>query len=131
MNYMAYVKEILKLALPAVGEMVLYMLVWVFDTMMVGHYGGKLAVASVGFSSEIMYTVINTLIGMGLAVAMTSIIARGLGAKDEIKTTKFANQGFNLGFSVALVVALTYFIFADKILNFLGAEKDIIKNANK
>ena len=121
MNYMAYVKEILKLALPAVGEMVLYMLVWVFDTMMVGHYGGKLAVASVGFSSEIMYTVINTLIGMGLAVAMTSIIARGLGAKDEIKTTKFANQGFNLGFGVALVVALTYFIFADKILNFLGA----------
>lgn len=129
MSYIAYVKEILKLALPAVGEMVLYMLVWVFDTMMVGHYGGKLAVASVGFSSEIMYTVINTLIGMGLAVAMTSIIARGLGAKDEIKTTKFANQGFNLGFSVALVVALIYFIFADKILNFLGAEKEIIKNA--
>ena len=26
--------EILKLALPAVGEMILYMMIWVFDTIM-------------------------------------------------------------------------------------------------
>ncbi|MCI6151896.1 MAG: MATE family efflux transporter [Fusobacterium perfoetens] len=129
-DYLKYVKEILKLALPAVGEMILYMLVWVFDTMMVGHYGGKYSVAAVGFSSEIMYTVMNTLIGMGLSVSMTSIIARGLGAKDEKKTLKFANQGFNIGFVIALTVSSTYFIFAKNILNFLGAEKEIIGMAS-
>ncbi len=128
-NYMEYIKEILKIALPAVGEMTLYMLVWVFDTMMVGHYGGKLAVAAVGFSSEIMYTIINTLIGMGLSVAMTSIIARGLGSKDIQKTTRFANQGFNLGVCFAVVVATIYFVFAEKILRSFGAEEAIIKNA--
>lgn len=128
-NYMEYIKEILKIALPAVGEMTLYMLVWVFDTMMVGHYGGKLAVAAVGFSSEIMYTIINTLIGMGLSVAMTSIIARGLGSKDIQKTTKFANQGFNLGVCFAVTVATIYFIFAEKILRCFGAEEAIMQNA--
>ena len=76
-----------------------------------------------------MYTVINTLIGMGLSVAMTSIIARGLGSKDIQKTTKFANQGFNLGVSFAFVVASVYFIFADKILYYFGADKAIIQNA--
>ena len=40
--------NVLKLSLPAVGEMLLYTLIWVFDTMMVGRYGGNIAVSSVG-----------------------------------------------------------------------------------
>ncbi|KKC29312.1 Na+-driven multidrug efflux pump [Caldanaerobacter subterraneus subsp. pacificus DSM 12653] len=47
------VKKILNLALPAVGEMLLYMVVWVLDTMMVGQYGGKDSVSAVGLASEI------------------------------------------------------------------------------
>lgn len=36
------VREILSLALPAVGEMTLYMMIWILDTMMVGKYGENL-----------------------------------------------------------------------------------------
>ena len=46
------VEDVLKLALPAIGEMVLYMMIGVFDTMMVGKYGGNLAVSSVGLSTD-------------------------------------------------------------------------------
>ena len=48
--------EILKLALPAVGEMILYMMIWVFDTIMVGRHSGQLGVSAVGLSSEVIYT---------------------------------------------------------------------------
>ena len=47
--------EILKLALPAVGEMILYMMIWVFDTIMVGRHSGQLGVSAVGLSSEVIY----------------------------------------------------------------------------
>lgn len=36
--------------------MILYMMIWVLDTMMVGQYGGQIAVSTVGLSSEIIYT---------------------------------------------------------------------------
>ena len=46
------ISEILKLALPAVGEMILYMMIWVFDTIMIGQHSGQLGVSAVGLSSE-------------------------------------------------------------------------------
>ena len=88
-----YIKEILKVALPAVGEMVLYMLIWVFDTMMVGNYGGQLGVSAVALSSELLYTFINILMGMGLSIALTSIIARTMGNKNISLAQNYANQG--------------------------------------
>ena len=90
-----YIKEILKVALPAVGEMVLYMLIWVFDTMMVGNYGGQLGVSAVALSSELLYTFINILMGMGLSIALTSIIARTMGNKNISLAQNYANQGIN------------------------------------
>lgn len=37
---LSIIREILKLALPAVGEMVLYMMIWVLDTLMIGNHTG-------------------------------------------------------------------------------------------
>ena len=70
------VREILSLALPAVGEMTLYMMIWILDTMMVGKYGGKLAVSSVGLSTEIIYSFFNILIAIGISSSLTSLISR-------------------------------------------------------
>lgn len=61
-------KTVLSLALPAVGEMILYMMIWVLDTMMVGQYGGQIAVSTVGLSSEIIYTFTNIFIAVGLSI---------------------------------------------------------------
>ena len=50
------INEILRLAIPTVGEMILYMMIWIFDTTMVGKYGGQLAVSSVGLCTQIIYS---------------------------------------------------------------------------
>ena len=124
-----YVKEILKLALPAVGEMVLYMLIWIFDTMMVGHYGGQAGVSSVALSSELLYTFINILMGMGLSIAMTSIVARAMGNKNIVLAKSYANQGIKIGIFISSVVTVTFFIFAENILSAANAEGEILKTA--
>ena len=124
-----YVKEILKIALPAVGEMVLYMLIWVFDTMMVGRYGGQLGVSAVALSSELMYTFINILMGMGLSIAMTSIIARAMGNKNISLARSYADQGIKIGIGIAFIVTAVFFIFSRKILSTAGAEENILETA--
>lgn len=124
-----YIREILKVALPAVGEMVLYMLIWVFDTMMVGNYGGQIGVSSVALSSELIYTFINILMSMGLSIALTSIIARAMGNKNISLATSYANQGIKIGIFISLVVTLTFFIFAKNILILANAKDEILETS--
>ena len=120
------VKDVLKLALPAVGEMILYMLVWVIDTMMVGKYGGKIAVSSVGLSSEIMYTFSNIFIAVGVSVSITSLVARRFGAKEYDMAEKYATIGFFVGSLTALSISLILFNFSGTILTFAGSDKDVL-----
>lgn len=119
-------KEIVRLAIPAVSEMILYMLIWVFDTLMVGKHGGQISVSAVGFSSEIMYTFINILIAMGLSISITSIVARCLGAKDNKKAEDMANLGIKIGALVAIIVSLTFIIFSKNILSLAGAKGEVL-----
>lgn len=124
-----YVREILRVALPAVGEMVLYMLIWIFDTMMIGHYGGQIGVSSVALSSEVMYTFINILMGMGLSISMTSIVARAMGNKNKVLAKSYANQGIKIGILISILVTFIFFTFANKILKIANAEGEILKTA--
>ena len=87
------IRNVLTIALPAVGEMVLYMMVWVLDTLMIGQYGGQVAVSTVGISGEILYTFANIFIAMGVSVAITSIVARRYGAKEYDIAEEYATIG--------------------------------------
>lgn len=119
-------KEVLTLAIPAVLEMILYMMIWVFDTMMVGKYGGNIAVSSVGLSSEIMYTFVNIFISVGISVGITSLVARKVGSKEFHKAEEYATLGFFLGFIVALVVSILLYLFAKDILLLAGAKGEVV-----
>lgn len=119
-------KDVLKLAIPAAGEMSLYMLVWVFDTMMIGRYGGDFSISVVGFSSEIIYTFFNIIVTMGIAIGVTSIIARFLGAKEVSLAQKFSSYGIFIGFFISIFLSLTFSIFSEEILTLFKANKNII-----
>lgn len=120
------IKEILNLALPAVGEMLLYMVVWVVDTMMVGQFGGKDSVSAVGLASEIIYTFSNIFIAMGISIGITSYVARSIGAKDFETAKKYASQGIFLGFIVGLFISLILFTFAEYFLIIAGATGNVL-----
>ncbi|EMT38757.1 putative efflux protein, MATE family [Thermoanaerobacter thermohydrosulfuricus] len=120
------IKEILNLALPAVGEMLLYMVVWVVDTMMVGQFGGKDSVSAVGLASEIIYTFSNIFIAMGISIGVTSYVARSIGAKDFEVAKKYASQGIFLGFIFAIFISLILFTFAGNFLIIAGATGNVL-----
>ena len=120
------IKDVLSLALPAVGEMILYMMIWVFDTMMVGKYGGNVAVSTVGLSSEIMYTFTNIFIAVGVSVGITSLVARNIGAKNIDGADEYAALGFIAGAFIALIISITAFIFCKDILRLAKAPSEVI-----
>lgn len=120
------IKDVLNLALPAVGEMILYMMIWVFDTMMVGQYGGNISVSSVGLSSEILYTFSNIFVAMGISIGVTSLVARHIGSKELELAEEYASIGFIITLIIAFLIFIFIFIFCDDILKIAGASGKVI-----
>lgn len=120
------IKDVLNLALPAVGEMILYMMIWVFDTMMVGQYGGNIAVSSVGLSSEILYTFSNIFVVMGISIGVASLVARQVGSKNFDSAEEYASIGFLVGSIIAFLIFISAFIFCGDILKAAGASSEVI-----
>ena len=124
-------REILYLAIPAVGEMTLYMMIWIFDTMMIGKYGGELAVSSVGLSTEIIYSFFNIIIAVGISTALTSLISRAIGSKDYKKAETIANAGIKIAVVLAFIFFSLLFFVPDRILNLAGATKEMLPLATR
>ena len=124
-------REIIYLAIPAVGEMTLYMMIWIFDTMMIGKYGGQLAVSSVGLSTEIIYSFFNIIIAVGVSTALTSLISRAIGSKDYKKAEVIANAGIKIAVVLAFIFFSLLFFIPDKILNLAGATKEMLPLATR
>lgn len=120
------IKDVLALALPAVGEMILYMMIGVFDTMMVGQYGGNVAVSSVGLSTEIINTFTGIFITIGISVGVTSLIARRIGAKEYHLAEEYATLGLLIGLFLAAVISSVFFIFSEDILKLAGADGEVV-----
>ena len=123
--------EIIYLAIPAVGEMTLYMMIWIFDTMMIGKYGGQLAVSSVGLSTEIIYSFFNIIIAVGVSTALTSLVSRAIGSKDYKKAEIIANAGIKIAVVLAFIFFSLLFFIPDKILNLAGATKEMLPLATR
>jgi multidrug resistance protein, MATE family len=120
------VRDVLVLALPAIGEMILYMMIGVFDTMMVGKYGGNIAVSSVGLSSEILYSFTNIFVSIGISVGVTSLVARRVGAKEYHLAEEYATLGLLAGLLIAVAISSIFHLFSSNILKFAGASREVV-----
>lgn len=123
---MSKTSKVLKIAFPAVGEMFLYTMVWVIDTIYIGNYGDTTGVTAVGFSSEIVYTTINIFIAVGISVGITSTVANSIGAQKKNEAEKYLSQGLLVGGILALLISLILGIFSYHILKFFGTTGEIL-----
>ncbi|KGM93969.1 multidrug transporter MatE [Clostridium novyi A str. 4552] len=124
------IKDVLSLALPAVGEMILYMTISVLDTMMVGRYGGQTSVSAVGLSVEVIYTFINIFIAVGISIGITSVVARRFGAKKFQSAEEYASIGFCIGLIISLIISILLFTNSSAILRIGGAKNNVISLGN-
>lgn len=120
------VKDVLKLALPAVGEMILYMMIYVFDTMMVGKYGGSISVSSVSLGSEIMSTFSNIFISTGISVGIASLVSRRVGAGSKDLAEEYATLGFITALVISLLMSSMFFVLSRQLFRIVGAEPSVI-----
>jgi putative MATE family efflux protein len=119
-------REILRLALPALGALTAEPLYRLADTAVVGHLGtaelAGLAIAVTALSTA--YAVF-----IFLAYGTTSAVSRLLGAGDEREAAHQALQGLWLAVGIGVVLAAVGFVVADPVVQLLGAEGAVRTNA--
>ncbi|NLN49302.1 MAG: MATE family efflux transporter, partial [Clostridiales bacterium] len=112
-------KQIFKLAIPAIAEMLLHTLVWTVDTAMVGRLTPA-DMSGVNLGASIMFTMAHIIGAIG--VGATALIARNIGAKDIERAEYISGLSLSLGAIIAFIIGILGIISSKTI--FLTIVKD-------
>ncbi|WP_054950569.1 MATE family efflux transporter [Numidum massiliense] len=116
-------REIAWLAFPAIGEMMLQMIVSMTDVAFVGRLGAN-ELAAIGIATNIFFTLLFIFAAIG--VGATAIIARAFGAGDAKQANYVAGQAFTLGLGIAAVASLLGFFYAESLMGFFSRDPEVI-----
>lgn len=108
------IKGILILAWPVIAEMSLHSLVGISDTIMIGNWINKEALAAVGFANQIIFPL--TFIFGSFNTGATAMIARYTGENNYEKVKKVLAQNLFLNIVLGLVITVVILIFGKNIL---------------
>jgi len=122
----ASAREILALAVPALGALAAEPLYVLVDTAIVGHLGTP-QLGGLGIASTILLT--SASIFVFLAYGTTGSVARRLGAGDHAGAAHLAVQGLWLALGLALVVGTALLVAGPTLIRWLGGEGDVARHA--
>lgn len=114
--------QVLRLALPAVGEQLLSLMVGIVDTYLVGHLGQDAPIAAVGLANQ--WVLMATTLFSAVAVGTTAFVARAVGAEDWDLANRSVGQSVLLGVGIGLLTAALLVTLAGPAVTLLGAEAD-------
>ena len=127
-------RQVFRLALPAVGEQFLNMLVGLADTYLMGHmstraiaylgYGPAEGLAGVGLANYVVWLI--TTLFMATAVGSTALIARATGAKNNSEVNIVLQQSVWLGLAMGVVGFGLMYVLAVPIMRLFGAPPEIL-----
>jgi putative MATE family efflux protein len=112
-------KAVFLLAVPMILELVMESTFAVVDIYFVGKLGPS-AVATVGLTETYLFLLYS--VAMGLATAVTAIVARRVGEKNTADAGATAIQSIILGLLASLPFALAGIFFAKDMLRIMGAD---------
>ncbi len=116
----------LAVAWPSALEFFLVALISAIDTVMVGSLGHE-AITAVGITTQPRFIVIAII--TALNVGVTAVVARRRGQDDPMSANRCLRQGILLSAGLSLFVGAVAFTFAPQLLEFAGAQEDVIHNA--
>ncbi len=122
-------KLIFQFTLPMVLGNLFQQLFNIADTIIVGNFIGKEALAAVGASFPIFYTLIALVIGIGSGG--TILISQYFGAKDINKVQKSIETIFIVLFIASIIVSIIGFFCAKDIFLLLNTGADVLPDAIK
>ena len=118
-------RAIFLLAVPMILELVMESTFALVDIYFVGKLGAS-AVASVGLTETYLFLLYS--IGMGLAMAVTAIIARRIGEKKEENAAESAVQSIILAILFAIPFSIAGIFYAEELLGLMGADDWTLTN---
>ncbi len=116
-------KDVLRLALPAMGEQVLSMMVGIVDTYLVGHLGAA-SLAAVGLANQ--WVMVATMLFGAIATGATALIARFVGARERAQANEVLRQSVMLGAVIGAIATALGVTLAAPAVRLLGAEEDVV-----
>src|SRR5688500_65346 len=118
-------RAVFLLAVPMVLEFVLESTFAVVDIFFVGKLGSS-AVATVGLTETMLFLLYA--IGMGLAMAVTAIVARRVGEGEREAAAVTAVQAIWIAFMASVPFAIVGIVFAQDLLRLMGADAWTLEN---
>jgi putative MATE family efflux protein len=118
-------RAVFLLAVPMVLELVLESTFAVVDIFFVGRLGSS-AVATVGLTETMLFLLYA--IGMGLAMAVTAVVARRVGEGDRAGAAVTAVQAIWIAFIASVPFAIIGIVFAQDLLRLMGADAWTLEN---
>lgn len=115
-------RNIARLALPAAGENVLHMTIFIADIVMVGRLGTE-AIAAVGLAGALNFII--AIIFSSLNAGTLSLVARHIGAGERKDAERVAAQSLFLAILIGIVISPALVLYAQKVLLLMSAEPPI------
>ncbi|WP_378078973.1 MATE family efflux transporter [Cellulomonas uda] len=119
-------RQILALAVPALGALVAEPLFILVDSAVVGHLGTG-ALAGLALASSVLLTVVGLCVF--LAYATTASVARRLGAGDRVGALQVGVDGLWLAAGLGTVLAVALWAAAPWVVTVMGADDEIARQA--
>jgi putative MATE family efflux protein len=120
-------KLILKFALPMLAGSIFQQLYNVVDSIIVGNFIGKEALAAVGASFPVIFVLISMIIG--LAMGVTIIISQYFGAKNFDKVRRAVDTMFISLFFASIITTVVGILLSEEIFRLLNLPEDIMPQA--
>lgn len=118
-------RAIFLLAVPMILELIMESTFAIADIYFVGKLGAS-AVATVGLTETYLYLLYS--LAMGLAMAVTAIIARRVGEGNKDQAGMTAIQAIFLGLICSVPFAIAGIFFSKELLTLMGADQWSIDN---
>ena len=118
------VGKMLVFTLPLMFSGILQLLFNAADTIVVGRYAGKEALAAVGSTSALINLLVNLF--MGLSVGANMLVSRYYGAKKEKDIGETVHTSIMVAAIAGVILAVVGNVFAKPLLLLMGSPADVV-----
>ena len=118
-------KDILNIALPAMGENFLQMLMGMVDSYLVAHLG-LIAISGVSVASNII--TIYQAIFIALGAAISSVISKSLGQKNQSRLAYHVTEALKITLLLSLVLGGLSIFAGQEMIGLLGTEEAVAES---
>ncbi|WP_448261961.1 MATE family efflux transporter [Microbacterium aurum] len=119
-------REILRLAVPALGALIAEPMFLIVDSALVGHLG-VVPLAGLGIASAVLQTIVGLMVF--LAYSTTPAVARRFGAGDHTSAVRAGVDGLWLALGLGAVLAAAGTLLTPWLVGLFGAPADVAEQA--